>query len=107
MVCTFGLYGVTERARVDSRWIRTTLRFSVHGVCTRLVGRAGCSATTPVYESTSLAITPLIPVTIKLTNGSLANDLLAPAGVGPARSEGEPKLKAWRQSPRGPKRETF
>src|SRR3712207_3043083 len=90
---------------MDSRWTKTTLRLSVRGVHTSLVPMAGCSMTAPV---SSLIIAALTPVTIKFTNGSLANDLPAPGVPGPVSSEREPKPSAWRISPRGPrKKEAF
>src|SRR5919202_1099729 len=58
------------------------------------------------YGSSSLVLTPLIPVRTRLTNGSLANDLLAPAGPEPVNSESEPKPKAKSNRPMGPEKET-
>src|SRR3712207_6535500 len=90
---------------MDSRWTRTTLLLSVRGVRTSLTPAAGCSTGAPAF---SLVITTLTPVTIRFTNGSLANDLPAPGVPGPVSSESAPKPSAWRTSPRGPrKKETF
>src|SRR5918997_6275950 len=90
---------------MDSRRIKTTLRFSVLDVRTSLTFAAGCSTATP---ASSLVIAALTPVTIKFTNGSLANDLPAPGVPGPVSSERKPKQNAWSISPRGlKKKETF
>src|SRR3712207_4221730 len=85
---------------MDSRWTRMTLRLSVRGVSMSLAAMAGCLTGALVL---SLVIAALTPVTIKFTNGSLANDLPAPGIPGPVSSDSEPKPSAWRMSPRGPK----
>src|SRR5215212_2504451 len=70
------LYGVVERARVDSRWMKTTFFFSVSGVCWRWalagagVGLASSVRLLILACSTSLMTT--------LATGSLENDLLTP-----------------------------
>src|ERR687893_1884596 len=87
---------------MDSRRIKTTLRFSVLDVRTSLTFAAGCSTATP---ASSLVIAALTPVTIKFTNGSLANDLPAPGAPGPVSSEREPKPSAWSISPTGPRKQ--
>src|SRR5215216_3656747 len=78
--------------------MRTTLRFSVRGVCTRLACAAGCSAVR-ASEFASSAVASSNPVRTTFMNGSLANDLLAPIALRLINREIEQKPSAKSQSP--------
>src|SRR5215212_68720 len=78
--------------------MRTTLRFSVRGGCTRLACAAGCSAVR-TSEFASSAVASSNPVRTTFMNGSLANDLLAPIALRLIHREIEQKPSAKSQSP--------
>src|SRR5918912_4522665 len=100
-----------DRVRVDSRWIRTTLRFWVWGVSTKLAPALGCSTAGPAVGSisgaSSSAVASSNPVSTTLTNGFLANDLLASAGLLPISGDSEAKPSARSHSPTEPKKQTL
>src|SRR3712207_5116090 len=73
----------------------------------RMGSAAGYLMSTPASGSSFLEITSLTPVTIRLTNGSLANDLLTPAGPEPTSSESEPKPSVENHNPKDSKKEVF
>src|SRR5215210_3958563 len=75
---------------------------------------AGCSTVwlaALVYRVFSSATASFAPVRIKLTDGSLTNDTLAPAGLSveraPISSERKPKPNARSNSPREPKNDAW
>src|ERR671910_1262052 len=93
--------------------MRTTLRFSVWDVSTRLACAAECSAggtVAPTSGAFSSVVASFAPAKTKLTKGSLTNDTLAPAGWSveraPISNERKPKPNAKSHSPRGPRKET-
>src|SRR3954451_18300985 len=81
----FLLYGVVERARVDSRWIKTTFFFLVPGVRCRWVFAGGFIGLVSAVRFLILACSTSLMTT--LTTGSLEKDLLAsPASTGIERA---------------------
>src|SRR5215203_2387922 len=77
VVSMFLLYGVVERARVDSRWMKTTFFFFVSAVCWRWVLRGVGIGLASSVRALILACSTSLMTT--LTTGSLENDLLTPA----------------------------
>src|ERR671911_1032793 len=92
--------------------MRTTLRFSVWDVSTRLACAAGCSAggtVGPTSGAFSSEIASFAPVRTRLTKGALTNDTLAPdvksVERAPISKERKPRPNAKSNSPRAPKKE--
>src|SRR5215203_4983093 len=80
------LYGVVERARVDSRWMKTTFFFSVSLVFWRWVFRGAGIGLASTARFLILACS--ISLMTTLATGSLENDLLTP----PASTGNERKM---------------
>src|SRR5215213_7828665 len=80
------LYGVVERARVDSRWMKTTFFFSVCAVFCRRVSTGGLGGAASAVRCLILAWSTSDMTT--LTTASLEKDLLAP----PASTGNERKM---------------
>ena len=76
MVSMSLLYGVVERARTDSRWIKTTFFLSVSSVFWRWVFTGVCIGLASSVRFLILACSTSLMTT--LTTGSLENDLLTP-----------------------------
>jgi len=96
-VFSSSLWGVTDWAQVDSKWIRTTLRLSVRDVSARLACTAECSVGWPAPEISSYMFTCFILLRTTLTKGALARVVV------PVNNESEPKPNAKSKSPREPK----
>src|SRR5215212_6690072 len=80
------LYGVVERTRVDSRWMKTTFFFTVLAVFCRWAFTGGFMGLAFAVRCLILAWSTSLMTT--LTTGSLEKDLLAP----PASTGNERKM---------------